>query len=92
MPKGRFKVLFQKSAFREYEALPKNIRERIDQVLEVLSINPLLEVLRFKKIRGKENHYRVRIGDYRLIYSPQIQALIVRVIKVAHRRDVYRHF
>lgn len=68
------------------------MRDRIDQVLEVLSINPLLEILRFKKIRGKENHYRVRVGDYRMIYSPQAEALVVRVIKVAHRKEVYRYF
>ena len=92
MPEKRFKVLFQKSAFKEYEGLPRKIRGRVDQVLEILSINPLSEVLRFKKLRGKENHYRVRIGDYRLIYSPQHEVLIVRVIRIGHRKDVYRHF
>jgi mRNA interferase RelE/StbE len=92
VPEKRFRVLFQKSAFKEYEALPKSIRARVDQVLEILCINPLSEVLNFKKLRGKENHYRVRIGDYRLIYSPQNEALIVRVIRIGHRKDVYRHF
>ena len=92
MPRQGFKVLFQKSAYKEYRALPKTIRERVDQVLEILSINPLSEILRFKKIRGKENHFRVRVGDYRIIYSPQIETLIVRVVRVGHRKDVYRHF
>lgn len=92
MPNRHWKVLFQKSAYKEYQALPRKMRDRIDQVLEVLSINPLLEILRFKKIRGKENHYRVRVGDYRMIYSPQAEALVVRVIKVAHRKEVYRYF
>lgn len=92
MDKGPFKVLFQKSAYKEYMALPKDIRKRVDQVLEILRISPLSEVLRFKKIRGKENHYRVRVGDYRIIYSPQVIAIIVRVIRIGHRKDVYRHF
>ena len=92
MADHRWKVLFQKSAYKEYEALPSKMRDRVDQVLEVLSINPLSEILRFKKIRGKENHYRVRVGDYRLIYSPQAEFLVVRVIKVAHQKEVYRHF
>ena len=92
MPKRRYKVLFQKSAYKEYEALPKAVRMRVDQALEILSIDPLSEVLRFKKIRGKENHYRIRVGDYRIIYSPQTAALIVRVIRIGHRKDVYRHF
>jgi mRNA interferase RelE/StbE len=92
VPKGRYRILFQKSAFREYETLPKEVRGRVDQVLEILGINPLSEVLRFKKLHGKENHYRVRIGDYRLIYSPQHQVLIVRVLRMGHRKDVYRYF
>jgi mRNA interferase RelE/StbE len=64
----------------------------VDQALEILSIDPLSEVLRFRKIRGKENHYRILLGDYRIIYSPQMTMLIVRVIRIGHRRDVYRHF
>jgi len=92
VPEKRYRVVFQKSAFKEYEALPEPVRARVDQVLEILSISPLSEVLRFKKLRGKEHHYRVRVGDYRIIYSPQQYVLIVRVIRIGHRRDVYRHF
>lgn len=92
MPERRFRVLFQKSAFKEYQALPKGIKSRVDQVLEILSINPLSEVLQFKKLRGKENHYRIRVGDYCVIYSPQHEVLIVRVIRIGHRKDVYRYF
>lgn len=92
MPKSRYRVLFQKSAYKEYQALPKAVSIRVDRALEILSIDPLSEVLRFKKIRGKENHYRIRVGDYRIIYSPQTATLIVRVIRIGHRKDVYRHF
>ena len=92
MPSGRFRVLFQRSAYQEYRALPKSVRTRVDQVLEILSVNPLSEVLRFKKLRSKDNHYRVRVGDYRIIYSPQLTTLVVRVIRLGHRKDVYRYF
>ncbi len=92
MDDSSYKILFQKSAYKEYRALPKTIQRKFDQVLEILRINPLSEVLRFKKIRGKENHYRVRIADYRMIYSPQASFLLVRVIRIGHRKDVYRHF
>ena len=87
-----YKVLFQKSAFKEYKKLPKKVQVKIDESLEILSVNPLSEILRFKKIRGRENHYRIRIGDYRLIYSPQNEQLIVRVIRVGNRKDVYKYF
>jgi mRNA interferase RelE/StbE len=92
VPSRAYKILFQKSAFKEYKALHKEVKKRVDQVLEILSINPLSEVLRYKKIRGKENHYRIRVGEYRIIYSPQERVLIVRVIRIGHRKDVYRHF
>ena len=88
----RFRVLFQKSAEKEYRALPKVVKSKVDDVLEMLSINPLSEILKFKKIRGKENCYRVRLGDYRIIYTPLSDVLVVRVIRIGHRKDVYRHF
>lgn len=92
MASGRYRVVFQKSAYKEYRALPKRVRTKVDELLEILSINPLSEALRFKKIRRKENHFRVRIGQYRIIYAPQNDVLIVLVIRVGHRKDVYRHF
>lgn len=92
VPKQHYQVVFQKSAYREYQSLPISIRSRVDKALEILSIDPLSEVLRFKKIRGKENHYRIRVGDYRIIYSPQTATLIVRVIRLGHRQDVYHYF
>ena len=92
MADSRYKVVFQKSAYKEYKALPKKIKNRVDEVLEILSINPLSEVLRYRKVRGKENHFRVRVGDYRIIYSPVNEVLVVRVIRIGHRKDVYRYF
>ncbi|MBN1113980.1 MAG: type II toxin-antitoxin system RelE/ParE family toxin [Oligoflexia bacterium] len=91
-PKSGYRILFQKSAYKEYQGLPQGIKSRADDVLLILSINPFLEILKFKKIRGKGNHYRIRIGDYRIIYTPQNDCLIVRIIRIGHRKDVYRHF
>lgn len=88
----RFKVVFQKSAYKEYKKLPKKVSKQVDEVLEILSINPLSEILKTKKLRGKENHHRIRIGDYRIIFTPQFDTLIIRVIRIGHRKDVYRYF
>ena len=87
-----YDVFFTKSAHKEYRRLPKKVRKRIDDALEVLRVNPLSELLKTKKIRGIEGHYRIRLGDYRLIYTPHFDKLIVRVIRVGHRKDVYEHF
>ncbi len=92
MAKTKWKIFFQKSAYKEYSKLPKKIKANIDETFEILSINPLGEILRFKKIRSKDNHYRVRVGDYRIIYTPQNDKLIIRVIRIGHRKDVYKFF
>ena len=92
MAKEKWKIFFQKSAHKEYTKLPKRVRLKIDEAFEILSINPLGEILRFKKIRGKDNHYRIRVGDYRIIYTPQESKLIIRVIRIGHRKDVYKFF
>ena len=92
MPEQNWRVIFQKSAYKEYKKLPKKIKIKIDEVLTILSISPLNEVLNFKKIRGKDNHYRIRVGDYRVIYTPQNERLIIRIIRIGHRKDVYKFF
>ncbi len=43
-----------------------------------------------KKLRGYPNYYRIRVGDYRIIYSIEHQILKIEIIRVGHRRDVYR--
>lgn len=92
MANSNWKIFFQKSAHKEYQKLPKKIRAKIDEALSILSINPLSELLNFKKIKGKDNHFRIRVGDYRIVYTPQNDRLIVRIIRVGHRKDVYKFF
>ena len=92
MAKKRWKVLFQKSAFKEYSKLPKKTQVKINEALEILSINPMSELLAFKKIRGRESHYRIRVGDYRVVYTTLNGQLIVRIIRIGHRKDVYKFF
>ena len=89
---ANWKIFFQKSAYKEYQKLPKKARAKIDEALKILSINPLSELLNFKKIRGKDNHFRIRVGDYRIVYTPQNEKLIIRIIRVGHRKDVYKFF
>ena len=88
----KWKIVFKKSAFKEYKKLPKQYKEKTNEVLEMLQINPLNEILNIRKIRNKNNYYRVRFGDYRIVYSLQKKLLIVEIIRVGHRQDVYKFF
>ena len=43
-----------------------------------------------RRIRGRQNAYRIRIGDYRIVYEVHVTEVVVYVVGVAHRREVYR--
>jgi mRNA interferase RelE/StbE len=82
------RVEFTSSAQREYLRLPKPDRQRVGQRIELLANNP--RPAGCTKLAGAKNLWRIRCGDYRVIYAIEDAALIVAVAKVGHRRDVYR--
>jgi mRNA interferase RelE/StbE len=92
MAKTNWQIVFQKSAYKEYQKLPKKVKSKIDESLEILSISPFNDILKFKKIRGKDNHYRIRVGNYRVVYTPREDTLVIRIIRVGHRKDIYKFF
>lgn len=85
-----YAVLFVKSARREFEQLPAKIQTRVHEALQLLSTNPLSDLLRVKKLKATDALYRIRVSDYRLVYEIRNATLVVLVIKIGHRRDVYR--
>lgn len=85
-----YRVEFVKSAKREFEDLPRRLQEKILEALAFLAANPFSDLLRIKKLRGAAALYRIRVGDYRIVYEIQRDRLIVMVIKIGHRSEVYR--
>ncbi|MBX3281456.1 MAG: type II toxin-antitoxin system RelE/ParE family toxin [Acidobacteria bacterium] len=85
-----YTVEFVKSAEKEFLRLSAKVREKFIDALQLLSISPFSELLLVKKLKGAENVYRIRVGAYRLIYEIIGDRLVVLVIKVGHRREVYR--
>jgi mRNA interferase RelE/StbE len=83
-----YQVEIAPAAQRQIKKLPQPIQERILQRLERLAIDPRSEGV--VKLSGAEDLYRIRVGDYRIIYAIEDQALLVLIVKVGHRRDVYR--
>jgi len=88
---NRYSVKFTKSAGREFNKLPGAIQDKIIDAIEVLSINPFSELLRVKKLKGAASLYRIRAGEYRIVYEVRKDILIILIIKIGHRRDVYRN-
>ncbi len=85
-----YTVEFVKSAEKEFLRLPKKVRDKFVEALKLLSISPYSELLKVKKLKGADDAYRIRVGEYRLIYTINEDRLVVLVIKLGHRREVYR--
>ena len=85
---GRFRVLIKPSALKEIEAVGrKKDRQRIVRRIEGLADNPRPPGC--QKLSGQDR-YRVRQGEYRIVTSVEDNELFVYVVKVGHRKDVYR--
>ena len=82
-----YRVLIKRSAARELEAVPPKDRRRLVTRIEALASNPRPPGV--QKLSGEEK-YRLRQGDYRVLYEIVDQELIVTVVRIGHRREVYR--
>lgn len=81
-----YQVELTQAAARQLKSLPRSEALRIAGAIELLAINPYPP--KAVRLRGL-NAWRVRVGDYRIIYTVRNEELVVTVIKVGHRRDVY---
>ncbi len=85
---ARYSLRIKKTARKELEAVAtKADRRRIIKRIESLADNP--RPLGSQKLSGRER-YRIRQGNYRILYTIEDGVLIVHVIKIGHRKDVYR--
>ena len=82
-----YRVLLTKAARKQLDALSLQVVERISERLIQLKDNQ--RPLDCKKLKGRDG-WRIRIGDYRVIYHIQDDVLVVLVVTVGHRRQVYR--
>jgi mRNA interferase RelE/StbE len=85
---GTFQIEWKSSALHELKRLDRQIIPRILVAVEVLASNPFPPGV--KKLHGGESAYRIRIGDYRVIYQVFSNRLVIEVVRVRHRKDVYR--
>jgi mRNA interferase RelE/StbE len=77
-----------RAAERGLAALPKADFRRIDAKIQALAEVP--HPSGSKKLEGEEDLYRIRSGDYRIIYQIEETRLVIVVVNVGHRRDIYR--
>ena len=83
-----YQVIVPKSVQKQLDSLPESVRGRIIKRIVVLKGNPRPHGC--VKLRGYENEYRIRIGDYRVRYEIYDQEAIVLLLHCKHRKDAYR--
>lgn len=87
---SEFAVTLTRSARKDLEALPRSVYVRIVRHLEALGENQ--QPAGALKLHGNGGYWRLRVGDYRVIYSINAANCVVDIRAVRHRKDVYRKF
>ena len=83
----KYKIEFKKSAIKELYSIPKKDLRKIISKIEMLADDPRPHGS--VKLTGKEQ-YRIRHKNYRVLYSIEDEILIIYIVKIGHRRDIYK--
>jgi len=83
-----YSILLAPPAERQLQSLPHSVQKRIVKRLKSLRETPRPQGM--KKLAGEEDLYRIREGTYRIIYTIQDKELIVLVVKIGDRKEIYR--
>ena len=83
-----YDVEYTRDALRQFASLPVDMQEKVAKKLARLAEEPT-KAANVKALKGEEG-YRLRVGDYRVVYYLEHKKLLVVVVRVAHRREVYR--
>ena len=82
-----YRIEFRPAALRELRKIDRSTQPRIQGAISLLAIDPRPPASR--PLRGRDG-YRLRVGDYRIIYTIDDGVLLIVVVSIGHRRDVYR--
>jgi mRNA interferase RelE/StbE len=85
---ARYEAQIARRAVKAIGTLPRREQQRVRAAIELLADNPRPPGC--VALAGEERAYRVRVGDYRIGYEVLDQQLVIQVVRVAHRREVYR--
>lgn len=83
-----YEIEFTRAAVKAFDKLQVKDRRRLSDALDELERDPHSQGSR--KIAGSEGLFRVRVGDYRIVYRVEEEQLVVLVVRLGHRKDVYR--
>jgi mRNA interferase RelE/StbE len=83
-----YTIEFTHCAEKDFRALPPEIRRRLAPKIDALKLNPRPRGV--KSLEGPDGILRLRVGDYRILYRILDDRLVVLLVKIGHRREIYR--
>jgi mRNA interferase RelE/StbE len=84
-----YTIELKPSAVRTLSKLPKEVQRSIRSRIDALSNDPFPADV--KKLESEENFFRIKVGSYRIIYQVYKKSLLILVVRIGHRKEVYRH-
>jgi mRNA interferase RelE/StbE len=84
----KYTIVYKKSAAEELLRLPQGMAYKVKTAIDNLAGNPRPPSC--SKLKGSVSDYRIRVGNYRIIYTIADTLLIITIIKIAHRKSAYR--
>jgi len=85
---GSYNIVFRKSAEKELLKHDPKIIESISNAIDNLAEDPF--PVGYRKLKGSEKSFRIRVGDYRIVYQVDIKQSLITIFRIRHRKDVYR--
>ena len=83
-----YQIEFTKKAAKEFRSLPEQEKKRLQKAINLLIIDP--NPRGSIKLSGEDNLYRIRVGNYRVVYTIFEEKVLILIVKIGHRREVYR--
>jgi mRNA interferase RelE/StbE len=83
-----YTIIISKSVQKQIDNLPNDVIERVIEKIQSLALEPRPDGV--VKLKGADNEYRIRIGDYRVRYEIDDESQLVQILQCKHRKDVYR--
>ena len=84
-----YKIIFKKEAAKSLDKLQRNVAKLIREKLMAIAANPYAEHPNARKLQGRDG-YRLRVGDWRVIYEIQNDQIVILSLRIAPRGEVYR--
>ena len=85
----KYRIKVQRSAAKALKKIPKPDRKRISKKID--SLAEKLPSTDTTKMKGNNPFHKIRVGDYRIVYEIQDDLLLILIVKVGHRKDIYRN-